>query len=173
MAYGLALDPGGMVKELSAALSDMEGTLARCGRCGNLTVKTEDPCRLCSDTRRDNKSLCVVQDPSDVLLIEKAGVFKGRYHVLRSPLSPAQGTGVPESGIDALLERVPKEKVEEVIVALNADVESDATAAFLRDALARLGVRVSRLARGIPAGSGLVYTDQATLAQAIQDRKMF
>jgi recombination protein RecR len=171
MAYALALNPGGLVRELRAALGEAESALAICQRCSNLTIKTEDPCKLCTDPRREDRLLCVVQDPADVDTIEKAGVFRGRYHILRGPLSPAQGSGVAETGIDGLLARIPRERVEEVLLAFNADVESDATAAFLRDAMGRLGVRITRLARGIPSGSGLVYTDAATLAQAIQDRK--
>lgn len=171
MAHALAAAPGGLARELKNALSEMESQVGFCSRCGNLTLKSENPCRICADPRRDDRVLCVVHDAADLLLIEKAGTYRGRYHVLRAILSPGQGTGVAETNIDALLDRVSREGVTEVILALNADVESDATASFLRDALTPRNVRVSAPARGIPAGSGLAYADHVTLARAMEDRR--
>lgn len=171
MAQALALGQGALARELRSALADLESQVAVCSRCGNLTLRSENPCRICTDARRTDGLLCVVQDVTDLWLIEKAGAFRGRYHVLQGVLSPGQGSGVGDTSIDALLERVRKEAVTEVLLALNADVESDATAAFLREALARSQVRVSRLARGLPAGGGLAYADAVTLARAIEDRR--
>jgi recombination protein RecR len=171
MAYALASGGAALARDLRAALGDMESQLALCSTCGNLTLKTDNPCRICSDARRDDRLICVVQDPADIVLVEKAGSFRGRYHVLRGVLSPGQGSGMAETGIEALLARVSHGGVTEVILALNADVESDATASFLREALTRLGTKVSMLARGLPAGSGLVYTDHVTLARAIEERR--
>ena len=115
-------------------------------------------------------ALCVVEDPGDIMLIERAGGYRGRYHALMGKISPMKGDGIDDLRVDSLLRRVKEEKFEEVILALNSDVESDATASFLHDALAGVGAKVSRLAFGVPAGSGLMYSDPVTLSRAIQGR---
>ena len=171
MVFALLKGQGALLKELSAALRDTEAAVITCGRCGNVTLREENPCRICSDARRDDKILCVVEDPSGISLIEQSGGFRGRYHVLNGKLSPIRGEGVRNTRIEALLDRVAREQVAEVILALNSDVESDATASFLREALAPSGTKVTRPARGIPAGSGLAYTDHETLAQALRGRQ--
>lgn len=171
MALALVRDPSGMLRELSLALQDAGQRVVPCSRCGNITLRTEDPCRLCTDPRRDDRILCVVEDPADILLMERAGAFRGRYHALMGRLSPMRGEGVQNTRVEALVERVRKEGVAEVILALNADVEGDATSSFLREVLAALRVKVTRPARGIPTGSGLAYTDAATLARAVENRQ--
>jgi len=173
MVHALARDRNGLVRDLQVALREVEAQVTSCSRCGNVTLRTEDPCSLCTDARRDDRLLCILDDASDILLIERAGVFRGRYHSLGGRLSPARGEGVRETGIEALLARIARDGVTEVILALNADVESDATASFIHDALASRNVRVTRLARGIPAGSGLAYADHITLARAIEGRQAF
>ena len=171
MVHALARDRNGLIRELIAALRDAEAQVTSCSRCGNVTLRSEDPCSLCKDPRRDDRVLCVVEDPADILILERAGVFRGRYVSLGAHLSPARGEGVQDAGLEAMLARVAKDGIVEVILALNADVESDATAAFIHDALASRGVRVTRLARGIPAGSGIAYADHVTLARAIEGRQ--
>ncbi len=170
MALKLARE-GGLAAELAAALKDVSATIAACSRCGSLTPRGDDPCALCRDPRRDGKTLCVVDDPSDILLIERAGGFRGRYHALMGRISPARGEGIENPRIESLLQRVGAEGIEEVILALNSDVESDATASYLAHVLVAKKVRVSRLAFGIPAGSELAYSDPVTLSRAMQGRR--
>ncbi|HBA86294.1 MAG TPA: recombination protein RecR [Verrucomicrobia bacterium] len=171
IAVKLTRDPGTLIKDLVLALQEVEQRLTACSRCGNITLRTEDPCRLCTDSRRDSRQLCVVEDPSDISMIERAGDFNGRYHALMGKLSPMKGEGMQNLRVDALIQRIHDEKVEEVILALNSDVESDATASFLAHALSGLPVRISRLAFGIPAGSEISYSDPVTLARALHGRQ--
>jgi recombination protein RecR len=170
MALALARN-GNLMRDLTASLRDVDARVMPCDRCGNITLRDANPCRLCTDPRRDDSLLCVVEDPGDIASIEKSGGFRGRYFALMGKISPMRGEGVQNTRIDALLARAGEGKVQEVILALNADVESDATASFLRDALAAQKIRVSRLARGIPAGSGVAYSDSQTLAGALQARQ--
>lgn len=171
MALAVARDGAGLGKSLQSALAEVTQRVTCCSRCGNITLRTEDPCRLCTDRRRDDQLLCVVEEPADILLMERSGVFRGRYHALMGRLSPMRGEGVANTRVDALTSRVRAGGVQEVVLALNADTEGDATASYLHDVLVGLGVRVTRLARGIPAGSGLAYTDRATLARAVENRQ--
>jgi len=173
MAWALARDANGLTRELSAVLADTAQRMTVCSRCGNLTTRAEDPCRLCTDTRRDDRVLCVVEDPADLVWIERSGGFRGRYHALMGKLSPMRGEGVAQLRVDALLARLKPEGVQEVILALNSDTESDATSSFLHEALTAQGVRVTRLARGLPTGSGVGYADGATLARALEHRQTF
>lgn len=173
MALALVRDSGGLLRETIAALQDAAQRVVPCSRCGNITLRVEDPCRLCTDRRRDDAVLCVVEDPSDILLMERTGAFRGRYHALMGRLSPMRGEGIHNTRVEALVERVRAEGFQEVILALNADTESDATASYLHDVLAGLKVKVSRPARGIPSGSGVGYTDATTLARAMEHREMF
>ena len=171
MALALVRDPSGLLRELTLALQDAGQRVVPCARCGNITLRSEDPCRLCTDRRRDDKVLCVVEEPADILLMERAGAFRGRYHALMGRLSPMRGEGVQNIRVEALVERVRKDAVQEVILALDFDTEGDATASYLRDVLGSLGTKVTRPARGIPTGSGLAYTDAATLARAVENRQ--
>jgi recombination protein RecR len=173
MAMKLARDTGGLVRSLVLALEEVEAKVCTCSLCGNVTLQTENPCRLCGDPRRDAAMLCVVEDPADIQLIEAAGVFRGRYHALMGKLSPLRGEGPRDLRVDLLLKRIRKEGTREVLLALDSDVESDATASFLRDLLAGRGVQVSRLALGLPAGSAVAYSDPVTLARAIEGRRPF
>jgi recombination protein RecR len=173
MAWALARDANGLTRELSAVLADTAQRMTVCSRCGNLTTRTDDPCRLCTDTRRDDRVLCVVEDPADLVWIERSGGFRGRYHALMGRLSPMRGEGIAQLRVDALLARLKPEGVQEVILALNSDTESDATASFLHEALTAQGVKVTRLARGLPSGSGVGYADGATLARALEHRQTF
>ena len=173
MAISLARDAGTQKQDLIAALERVAAEIAACSRCGNLTPKSADPCRLCTDPDRDRRILCVVEDPGDIARIEQAGGYQGLYHALMGKLSPMRGEGIPHLRLQALIRRVRDEQIQEVLLALNADVESDATAGFLRDALENSPTRISRLAMGLPAGSGLAFSDPITIARAIQGRTDF
>lgn len=171
MAQRVARHSGQLAADLIGALQDVRDRITTCRRCGMLTLKEQNPCTLCMDPRRDDHLLCVVEDPADIELIEQAGAFRGRYHSLLGKLSPMKGEGLDNPRITQLLDRVKKEDIKEVIMALNADVESDATASYLHDQLHGHGVRVTRLAYGIPAGSGIAYADPVTLSRALQGRQ--
>jgi recombination protein RecR len=171
MALGLVRKGRQAAEEMVAALQEVERTVTQCAKCGNVTLKSEDPCRLCTDPRRDDDILCVVEDASDIGMIEDAGGYRGRYFALMGKISPRRGEAVDEARLEMLLRRIREEKPAEVILALNSDVESDATASFLQDVLATSGAKISRLAFGLPAGSGIAYADSLTLARAIEGRR--
>lgn len=173
MAMALLRDQGTLLRDLAFALSDAAARLRTCSQCGSITPRDQDPCALCTDPRRNGKILCVVEDPGDILNLERAGGFQGKYHALMGKISPARGEGVAQTRIDALLSRIAREGVEEIIIALNADVESDATASFIHEALAGRNVRITRLARGIPTGAGVAHADASTLAQALENRRPY
>lgn len=151
-------------------LRRVEAHVILCSRCGALTEKEQDPCVYCTSSRRDAQALCLVESPSDILLMEKAGVFRGRYHVLGGTISPMKGESVEHLRIEPLLRRLDNEPIQEVILALNTDVESDATASYLGHLLAQRDVKVTRLAVGLPVGSGLAYSDSVTLSRALNGR---
>lgn len=173
MAYALLADQGLLLRELGAAVQEAGQQLRLCSRCGAVTTREDDPCSLCNDPRRATGLLCVVEQPYDIAAMERAGGFGGRYHALMGRISPAKGEGIGQLRIEALLARVQAEQISELILALNADVESDATAAFLREALAGRNVRISRPARGMPTGAGLAHADSETLSRAMQYRQPF
>ena len=171
IALKLVLDRSGLLKELISALEEAGKNLCCCSKCGSITLAENDPCGLCSDSRRDGSLLCVVEDPGDILMMEKSGGYRGRYHSLMGKISPMEGSGPRDLRIESLLSRIKDEKFKEVILALNTDVEGDATASYLLDLLKAKNVRVSRLAFGLPAGSGIGYSDPVTLARAMEGRR--
>lgn len=171
MALKLVREPDRLADALAAALQECRRTLRCCARCGSITSLDREPCRLCTDPHRDDGLLCVVEEPDDIALIEKCGEFVGRYHALMGKVSPMKGEGPGDLRVRALLARVEQEAPREVILALSTDVEGDATAAFLAEQLRVRGVRVSRLAFGLPSGSGIAYSDPVTLARAIKGRQ--
>ena len=171
MALKLARDSRGLVRDLIGALQDVDTKVCTCSLCGGITLKEEDPCSLCRDPKRDSHVICVVEDPGDILLMERTAGFRGRYHALMGKISPMKGEGLQDLRVESLLKRIDREGVEEVILALNSDVESDATSAFLQHALSTRKVKVSRLAFGIPAGSAIAYSDSVTLSRALQNRQ--
>jgi recombination protein RecR len=140
-----------------------------CSCCFNVT--DEDPCRICGDPRRDPGLLCVVEEPNDLLAMERTGEYRGRYHVLLGALSPLDGIGPDELKVRELLRRLEADQVREVILATNPNVEGDATAIYLAKLLRPLGMRVTRIARGLPVGGDLEYADEVTLARALEGRK--
>jgi recombination protein RecR len=170
MAVRLLLDREGLLDELAGALRAAREEACCCSRCGSITSREEDPCRLCTSPARDGRLLCVVEDPGDIRTLEKSGGFRGRYHALMGKLSPMRGEALSDLRIQALLTRVGGENFEEVVLALSTDVEGDATAGFLAELLRGRGVRVTRLAFGLPARSGIAYSDSITLTRAMEGR---
>ena len=171
IALRLVRDRGrGTAAELIAALQGLESQVRLCATCGAMTPADRDPCRICTDPRRETRSLCVVEDPSDIASIEASGAFQGRYHALMGRLSPMRGEGPRQLRVEALVRRIGDETIEEVILALNTDAESESTAQWLASKLAALGVKVTRIAYGLPVGSGIAYSDPVTLQRAIAGR---
>ncbi|MFT5496968.1 MAG: recombination protein RecR [Kiritimatiellia bacterium] len=171
IGYKLVLHDNQLLNELQNALAQAGTSICCCSSCGKITEKTQDPCRLCSDASRDNTLLCIVEEPGDIQLVESSGGFKGRYFCLQGKLSPMQGETVGSQRLLQLKDRMQRWGTKEVILAMNGDVESDATAQYLHEILSDAGVQVTRLASGIPAGSGLGYTDPITLSRAIKGRQ--
>jgi recombination protein RecR len=159
------------VERLVEALRDVKERVTYCSVCHNIT--DADPCMFCTSPARDPRVICVVEEPQNVTVVEKTGGFKGRYHVLMGTLSPLQGIGPDDLKIKSLLARVGDGGVEEVIVATNPTVEGEATALYLARLLKPLGVRVTRIAMGIPVGSDLEYADEITMSRAMEGRREF
>lgn len=158
-----------VAERLAGAIREARAVIRRCSVCGNLT--DVDPCGVCADHARDRGIICVVQDPRDVAAIEKYRGFKGVYHVLHGALSPLAGVGPEELNIKSLLARLGDGAVREVILATNPDVEGDATALYLAGLIKPLGVKVTRIAHGLPVGAHLEYADEITLGKAIEGRQ--
>jgi len=164
------LDAGAPYAEaLAAAVVSVVRDVRCCSVCQTLTDR--DPCSICADERRDPSLLCVVEGVPDLLAIERTREFRGRYHVLHGALSPLDGVGPSDLKVRELLVRLEKEPAEEVVIATNPDVEGEATALYLAKLLKPLGVRVSRIAQGVPMGGDLEYADQVTLARALAGRR--
>lgn len=157
------------VAALADALLEMRRKVRFCGRCYH--ISESELCPLCADSARDDKSLCVVQEPQDLLAIERSRAFRGLYHVLHGALSPLDGIGPDDLKIPQLLQRLEHEPVEEIILATNFTVEGEATALYLARLCKDRGLRVSRLAHGIPTGSDLEYIDAGTVQQAVDGRR--
>jgi recombination protein RecR len=157
------------VRHLAQVLVQARERIQPCPVCGGLTEQT--PCSLCTDPRRDASLVCVVEQPVDILRIEKAGVYRGRYHVLGGRISPLEGVEPEDLRIDALEARLAQEPIREVILALGSDVEGDATSYYLARRLGARGLKVTRLAQGLPAGSGLEFADELTLSRALEGRR--
>ena len=156
--------------ELADAILGLKEGIATCQECFNITASDRTLCEICASPQRDPSLICVVEDPLDVVALERTGAHPGRYHVLQGLLSPIEGVGPGDLKIQPLLDRIQKEEVKEVIVATNPSMEGDATAMYLRQLLVPLGVRVTRLARGLPVGGDLEYADQGTLLRALAGR---
>ncbi len=158
-----------LMEPLAAALAETAAKVRPCSLCGNLD--TADPCALCRDPRRDPGLICVVEDVADLWAIERTASYRGLYHVLGGTLSALDGVGPEDLRIEPLVKRVAQGKAHEVILALNATVEGQTTAHYVMDRLASSGVRVSRLAHGVPVGGELDYLDEGTLSAALAARK--
>lgn len=171
LVHHLMKGPKDDARRLSRAVAELAERIRPCGRCGNFSE--HELCEVCSDPRRDGGVICVVEQAFDVSAIERAGQYRGLFHVLGGRLSPLDGIGPEELAVASLLERVRDSggAVKEVIIATNASVEGEATAVYLEQQIRPLGPRVSRLARGIPVGSDLEYVDGTTIAEALSGRR--
>jgi recombination protein RecR len=156
-------------RALAAAIAEVKEQIRLCATCFNLT--DVDPCRICADASRDRSSLCVVEEPNNFVAIEKSGGFRGLYHVLHGSLSPLRGIGPDDLKIAPLLERLRDGSIKEVILAMNPNVEGEATAVYLSRLLKPIGVRVTRIGIGIAVGSELEYADEVTVGRALQGRR--
>jgi recombination protein RecR len=169
MAFHLLRTPRADVERLADAMREMKDRVTYCSVCSNIT--DADPCAYCTAADRNHALICVVEEPQNVVAIEKARGYSGVYHVLMGALSPLQGVGPDDLKIKGLLDRVAEGRVEEVILATNPNVEGEATAIYLTKLLKPLGVRVTRIAMGVPVGSDLEYTDEFTMHKAMEGRR--
>jgi recombination protein RecR len=169
LAFHLLKAPEEDARRLSRAIQEVRARVRHCDECGNLTEQS--PCEICRSARRDASTLCVVEEASDVMAIERSGEYRGLYHVLGGRLSPLDGVGPAELNVSPLLRRVGAGVVREVVLATNPSVEGEATALYLNKLIAPLGVRVTRIARGLPVGGDLEYADGVTIAEALAGRR--
>ncbi len=154
---------------LANAIIDAKKSMKYCSICGNLT--DEDPCKICSDKSRDQSVICVVESPKDVMAMEKIKEFKGLYHVLHGAISPMEGIGPEDINLKSLIVRLQENDVDEIILATNPNIEGEATAMYIARLVKPSGIKVSRIAHGIPVGGDLEYTDEITLLKAMEGRK--
>lgn len=171
LTFFLLRAEGRLSEELSTALAGLKSGTATCQTCFNITSAGQEQCPICASDQRDSTTLCVVEEPLDVIALERTGGYQGRYHVLGGALSPIDGVGPDDLKIAELLRRLQSEEVEEVIIATNPSMEGDATAMYLQQQVAPLGPRITRLARGLPMGGDLEYADQNTLLRALAGRQ--
>lgn len=162
--------PKDEIRNLSEAISKVKETVRFCSVCNNLSE--EELCRVCQDVRRQKDVVCVVEKPTDVTAIEKAGNFHGVYHVLLGSISPLEGRGPTDLKIEGLLSRIKQNNIKEVIIATDADTEGETTALYLTKLIKPLGVNLSRIGLGIPVGSNLEYADSSTLSKALESRRV-
>jgi recombination protein RecR len=168
LTYFLLRAPDQISTNLAQALTNIRTMTRFCSNCGNITV--DDPCPICSDPRRDHRVIAVVEEPLDLLALERTGAYDGAYHVLHGAISPVNGVGPDDLNIARLMQRVDESGVAEVIIATNPGQEGDATSFYLQRMLDKRGVKVTRLARGLPMGGDLEYVDTVTLMRALQGR---
>ncbi len=159
------------VQILAGAIAEVQDKVRRCSGCNYITQ--DDPCDICQDATRNRNLLCVVEQPQDVMALEKTGSFNGLYHVLTGRISPLSGVGPDQLTIEHLVKRVARDKPQEIVLATNSDIEGEATAVYLSKLLRSLGVSISRIAYGLPVGSSLDYADELTIKRAMEGRRQF
>ena len=169
LTFFLLKRPADEVQTLADSLTQLKARIVHCRICFNVTE--DDPCRICSDPQRNQRILCVVEEPNDLLALERTGEFRGRYHVLLGALSPLDGIGPEDLRVRELLSRLETPGTEEIILATNPSVEGEATAIYLAKLLKPLGMRITRIARGLPVGGDLEYADEVTLSKALEGRR--
>jgi recombination protein RecR len=169
IALHLAQADPAVVQQLAQTITQAREKVGFCTICGAFTESS--PCPICADPRRDAALVCVVERPADILSIEKSGVFRGKYHVLGGKISPLNAVEPDDLRISDLEQRLGREPIGEVVIALGSDVEGDATSYYLAKRLARTGLKITRIAHGLPAGSGLEYADELTLGRALEGRR--
>lgn len=170
IAFHLLKLPREDALRLSSAIVEVKDKVSFCHRCFN--VAADEECEICTDPRRDTATVCVVEEPRDIAAVEKTGEYRGRYHVLQGAFSPIDGVGVEQLRVKELMTRVGQEDIEEVIVATNPNLEGEATASLLVKYLKPMGVRVTRIASGLPVGGDLEYADELTLGRALEGRQV-
>ena len=168
LSFFLMRSQADQATKLANAIHNIKEKIILCSLCHGITEA--DPCGICSDTSRDQKQICVVEEPHDVYVMENMGYFKGVYHVLMGVISPLDGIGPDDLNIDALKEKVSRKEIREVILATNPDMEGESTAVYVSKVLKPLDVRVTRIARGLPVGSDIEYADSVTLLKSIEGR---
>ena len=168
LSFFLMRSQANQATKLANAIQNIKEKIILCSLCHGITEA--DPCGICSDTSRDQKQICVVEEPHDVYVMENMGYFKGVYHVLMGVISPLDGIGPDDLNIDALKEKVASKEIREVIIATNPDMEGESTAVFVSKVLKPLDVRVTRIARGLPVGSDIEYADSVTLLKSLEGR---
>lgn len=169
LVFSLLKSQSGQASSLAKALTELVEKVKLCSICGGITEV--EPCAICASPTRDKATICVVEQPLDIALLERTGSFTGQYHVLGGTFSPLDGIGPESLRIEQLIKRVKEGKVEEVIVATNPTMDGEATALYLSKVLRPLGVKTSRIARGVPVGSDLEYVDEITLVKSIEGRR--
>jgi recombination protein RecR len=169
LAYAVLGMPREEATRIAQTILDLKNNSRYCTVCNNITE--EEICAVCRDERRDSSRICVVEEPSNILVLEKSGIFRGRYHALMGALSPLDGIGPEDLKIDGLMERLRTGGVKEVIIATNPNVEGEATSMYIQRLISPLGIRVTRLARGLPFGGDLEYADDVTLSRALEGRQ--
>ncbi len=169
LAYFIIKLPREEVEFMARSMLEAKRKITCCTLCGNLTEK--QPCEICEDVRRNREVICVVQEPRDVLAMEKMGEYRGMYHVLQGAISPIDGMGPEDLKIKELLERVKDYQAKEIILATNPNVEGEATAMYVSRLMKSLNIKVTRIAHGLPVGGDLEYADEVTLARAMEGRR--
>ncbi|MFA5966962.1 MAG: recombination mediator RecR [Patescibacteria group bacterium] len=169
LAFYLIKNPGMDIKSLGEALLDLKSDLVYCAECHN--IADSDPCSICTDKTRDAQILCVVEEAIDVLAIEKSGGYQGKYHVLGGRLSPLEGIAAADLNLASLVERVKNSDISEIIIATNHNIEGETTALYVTKILEATGIKISRIASGLPMGSDLEYADEVTLTRAFEGRR--
>ncbi|HUV76391.1 MAG TPA: recombination mediator RecR [Dehalococcoidales bacterium] len=171
IAYYLLRAPDEQTKLLAEAILSLKQKITLCSTCFNVTES--DPCSICQNDERDHTEICIVEQPQDILALEHTGIYKGLYHVLHGAISPTEGVGADDIRIRELLDRLQASPVKEAILATNTNLEGEQTAMYLSRLISPLGIKVTRLARGLPFGTELEYADDMTLTRAIEDRREF
>ncbi len=167
--FSLLRQSPGRLHELAQSVEHLRDEIVTCQRCHNFDQQS--PCRYCRDSQRDQKTICVVTDTPDLLAIEHSGAYHGLYHVLGGTVSAMEGRGPEQLFMADLLQRIPKEEITEIILAMNPDIEGETTALYLKKAIQPLNVNITQLARGIPTGGDVTYMDEATLGEAMNHRQ--
>lgn len=168
LVFFLLKEQKDVARGLSEAILNLKDKIQSCSKCNSITEN--DPCDICNDLKRDQKTICVVEEPHDLYAIERMGEYRGRYYVLMGSISPLDGVGPEDIQINGLMERVKKDEIQEVILATNPNMEGDATAIFISKILKSIGVKATRIARGLPVGSDLEYADEVTLLRSFEGR---
>jgi len=171
LTYHLLGAPEEQAKQLAEAILSVKQEIRLCSVCFNVT--DADPCLLCRNDERDRSKICIVEQPQDILALEHTRIYSGRYHVLHGAISPTEGVGTDDIRIKELMERLEDSSIDEVILATNPNLEGEQTAMYLNKLILPLGIRVTRLARGLPFGTELEYADDVTLTRAIEGRQEF